>query len=98
MVVLQVVLTVPGWRYLIWPSAGAGLGEYLASFILPLALAAIAAVAVLPIVSWDVRSSAKLIVMASLGGGLYGALSWFLNHNIVALLMKTAFHSSSKPT
>lgn len=98
MVVLQVVLTVPGWRYLIWHSAGARLGEHLASFCLPLLLAAIAAVAVLPIASWDVSSSAKLIVMASLGGGLYGVLSWFLNHDAVALLIKTAFHSSSKPT
>lgn len=78
-VMLQLVITLPGWRFLVQPACGAGLLEYLQQLIVPLWLSlAAGTVAWIATRSLD-HGTLRLLVGGSVGGVFYLALSWIFN-------------------
>jgi O-antigen/teichoic acid export membrane protein len=78
-VMLQLAITLPGWRFLVRPACGAGFLEYLQQLIVPLWLSLAAGA-----VAWAVthnlgHGTLRLLVGGSVGGVFYLLLSWMFN-------------------
>ncbi|WP_199096646.1 MOP flippase family protein [Dyella sp. ASV21] len=89
MTALQLVLLIPGWRYLIWPSCGASLKSYLWSFTRPVSIAAVATLLAWPVTMAMSSPWGSLLVTGVLGLALYVTLSWIFNRTIVTLIYHT---------
>lgn len=79
MVIAQVAITLPGWRFLVRPACGAGLLEYLQQLIVPLWLSLAAGTFAWIATRGLDHGTLRLLVGGSVGGVSYLALSWVFN-------------------
>lgn len=87
-VILQLLLLVPSWHFLVRPSCGAALTEFLAQFWAPLFCALVAGT-----VGWLCahglpHGTLRLAVGGILGGMIYLATSWLLNRQWVDAMLE----------
>jgi O-antigen/teichoic acid export membrane protein len=79
MLAVQVVLFLPAWRWLVLPSCGATLGEFLHQTALPLALAVAAGGAASLVTIWVDGALWRLMFGAAVGALSYVGLSFVFN-------------------
>jgi O-antigen/teichoic acid export membrane protein len=79
--VLTAGLVIPMWHFLIRPSCGAGLGEYLLALLSPLAAALVAVLAGYLAVSHLTTPIWRITVAALVAMPVYVAASWVLNRS-----------------
>jgi O-antigen/teichoic acid export membrane protein len=86
-VILQLLVLVPSWHFLVRPSCGATLTEFLAQFFAPL-FCALAAGALAWLCAHGLpHGTLRLAVGGTLGGVVYLGLSWVFNRQwIIAML------------
>lgn len=87
------VLSILGWRFLIWPASRTGFHAYLKSIARPLFPALLAACAVLPIMFTAITPLPKLFTAGGVYGAVYIGLSWAFNRETCRLLLDTARHT-----
>jgi O-antigen/teichoic acid export membrane protein len=87
-VILQAIIVIPAWYFLVWPCCGTTLTEYLVQFGAPLVCAMVAGV-----VAWLgahklPHGTLRLAVGGILGIVVYLALSWQLNRQWVDAMLE----------
>lgn len=80
---LQALIVVPAWYFLVKPCCGATLGEYLSQFGAPLLCAVTAGLAAWAVAHDLPHGTLRLAVGGAVGGLTYLALSWVLNRRWV---------------
>lgn len=87
-VLLQLLLVVPAWRFLIWPCCGATLQEYLAQFCAPLLCALIAGAMAWLCAHGLPHGTVRLVIGCTVGGVVYLGLSWLFNRQWVEAMLE----------
>lgn len=99
MLVLQALIVIPAWYFLIRPCCGASLYEFLAQFVPPL-VCALAAGALAWLAAHNLpHGTLRLTVGCVVGGIVYLGLSWLLNrHWVNAMRELLVLHRKQSPT
>jgi O-antigen/teichoic acid export membrane protein len=96
MVVVQTVLLIPAWRYLIWPTVRAPLKDYLKTLAHPAVPAAITGTFTMATMGMNVAPVVNLLASGLIFTLVYALLSLAFNRQVVSLLMQTAFQAQRK--
>lgn len=88
MVILQALIVIPSWRYLVKPCCNVSLGEYLAQFGTPLLCALAAGDAAWLAAHHLPHGTLRLAVGCLVGGSVYLGLSWYLNQRWVLAMLE----------
>jgi len=87
-VILQLLIVVPAWNFLVRPGCDATLTEYLAPFWPPLFCSLIAGVIARLCTQGLPHGTLRLAVGVALGGAVYIALSWIFNRRWVQAMLE----------
>lgn len=77
--IINLIIFIPAWRFLVYPCCGASLSEYLRQFAAPLSCALLAGMATWIVTLPLEHGSPRLLLGCSIGGSLYLGLSWAFN-------------------
>lgn len=85
---LQLLLVLPGWKFLVLPLCGASLIEYLLQFATPLLCALLAGTIAWLAAHTPPHGMLRLAVGTTVGGSVYLGSSWFLNRTWVLAMLQ----------
>lgn len=88
LVLLQALIVIPVWRFLVRPCCGATLTEYLAQFWAPFFSSLVAGAAAWFCVHGLPHGTLRLAIGGILGGTVYIVLSWLLNRHWVEAMLE----------